>query len=80
MAYRCAGGLRACIARRYISVMPFRMTEQAYLVLLSLAEGRRHGYAIVQAVLDLSDGATRLGAPIGDSAGFDPITSNPGAV
>ncbi len=38
------------------------MTEQAYLVLLSLAEGPRHGYAIVQAVLGLSDGATRLGA------------------
>jgi len=41
--------------------MAFRMTEQGYLVLLSLAERPRHGYAIVQAVLDLSDGATRLG-------------------
>ena len=37
------------------------MTEQAYLVLLSLAGQRRHGYAIVQTVLDLSDGRTRLG-------------------
>ncbi|WP_407342024.1 PadR family transcriptional regulator [Pengzhenrongella phosphoraccumulans] len=38
------------------------MTEQAYLVLLSLAEKPRHGYGIVGAVLELSDGATRLGA------------------
>ena len=37
------------------------MTEQAYLVLLSLAEHPRHGYGIVQAVLDLSGGTTRLG-------------------
>ena len=42
--------------------MGFRITEQAYLVLLSLAEHPRHGYGIVGAVLDLSDGATRLGA------------------
>ena len=39
-----------------------RMTEQAYLVLLSLAEQPRHGYGIVGAVLELSDGATKLGA------------------
>ena len=38
------------------------MTEQAYLVLLSLAEHPRHGYGIVQAVSALSDGAVRLGA------------------
>jgi len=38
------------------------MTEQAYLVLLSLADKPRHGYGIVQAVVTLSDGATRLGA------------------
>jgi len=42
--------------------MDFRMTEQAYLVLLSLADKPRHGYGIVQAVVTLSDGATRLGA------------------
>ena len=38
------------------------MTEQAYLVLLSLAEHPRHGYAIVQEVLALSGGDVRLGA------------------
>lgn len=42
--------------------MDFRVTEQAYLVLLSLAEQPRHGYGIVGAVLELSDGATKLGA------------------
>ncbi len=42
--------------------MAFRMTEQAYLVLLALADGPRHGYAIVQAVVVLSDGRVRLGA------------------
>lgn len=42
--------------------MAFRMTEQAYLVLLSLAERPRHGYGIVQAVLELSDDAVRLAA------------------
>lgn len=41
--------------------MTFRMTEQGYLVLLSLAEQPRHGYGIVQAVADLSDGAVRVG-------------------
>jgi DNA-binding PadR family transcriptional regulator len=38
------------------------MSEQAYLVLLSLAEEPRHGYGIVQAVTALSDGRVRLGA------------------
>lgn len=38
------------------------MTEQAYLVLLALADGPRHGYGIVSAVRDLTDGRTRLGA------------------
>ncbi|WP_024286031.1 PadR family transcriptional regulator [Cellulomonas sp. KRMCY2] len=38
------------------------MTEQAYLVLLSLVDQPRHGYGIVQAVVDLSAGATALGA------------------
>ena len=42
--------------------MTMRITEQGYLVLLSLAEQPRHGYGIVGAVLDLSDGATKLGA------------------
>lgn len=38
------------------------MTEPAYLVLLALADGPRHGYGIVQEVLALSDGDVRLGA------------------
>ena len=38
------------------------MTEQAYLVLLALADRPRHGYAIVQEVLALSAGDVRLGA------------------
>lgn len=42
--------------------MAFRMTPQAYLVLLAVSDRPRHGYAIVQEVLSLSDGATRLGA------------------
>ena len=42
--------------------MAFRMTEQAYLVLLALADGPRHGYGVVQAVVTLSDGRVRLGA------------------
>lgn len=42
--------------------MASRLTEQSYLVLLALADGPLHGYGIVQAVLDLSAGAARLGA------------------
>lgn len=42
--------------------MGFSMTERAYLVLLAMADQPRHGYGIIAAVLDLSDGATRLGA------------------
>ena len=42
--------------------MAIRMTEQVYLVLLALADGPRHGYGVVQRVLELSDGAVRLGA------------------
>ncbi|GEL97930.1 PadR family transcriptional regulator [Cellulomonas terrae] len=42
--------------------MAFRMSEQAYYVLLSLAEEPRHGYGVVQAVKDLSDDRVRLGA------------------
>lgn len=41
--------------------MTFRMTEQAYLVLVALADGPRHGYAVVKSVGDLSDGGVRLG-------------------
>lgn len=42
--------------------MTSKLSEQAYLVLLSLVDGPRHGYGVVQAVLELTDGATRLGA------------------
>ena len=42
--------------------MAFRMTEQAYYVLLALAEEPRHGYGVVQAVKALSDDELRLGA------------------
>lgn len=38
------------------------MTHQAHVVLLALADQPRHGYAIVQRVLELSDGAVRIGA------------------
>ncbi|WP_241005687.1 PadR family transcriptional regulator [Cellulosimicrobium sp. SL-1] len=41
---------------------PFRMTEQAYLVLLALSGEPLHGYAVIRSVRDLSDGRTRLGA------------------
>ncbi|WP_240200430.1 PadR family transcriptional regulator [Cellulosimicrobium cellulans] len=40
----------------------FRMTEPAYLVLLAVSGEPRHGYAVIQAVRELSDGRTRLGA------------------
>lgn len=42
--------------------MEQRITEPAYLVLLALSDGPRHGYGIVQEVVGLSDGAVRLGA------------------
>ncbi|WP_231505147.1 PadR family transcriptional regulator [Cellulomonas sp. URHE0023] len=38
------------------------MSEQAYLVLLALAQEPRHGYGIVQAVKEISDDRVRLGA------------------
>lgn len=38
------------------------MSEQAYLVMLALADEERHGYGVVQAVLALTDGRVRLGA------------------
>lgn len=41
--------------------MADRLTERTYLVLLALAESPRHGYGIVSAVQELSDGAVRLG-------------------
>ncbi|MFI2704359.1 PadR family transcriptional regulator [Cellulosimicrobium composti] len=40
----------------------FRMTEQAYLVLLALSGEALHGYAVIKTVRELSDGRTRLGA------------------
>jgi DNA-binding PadR family transcriptional regulator len=39
-----------------------RLTEQAYLVLLALADQPRHGYGVVQEVVALSSGAVRLSA------------------
>jgi DNA-binding PadR family transcriptional regulator len=41
---------------------PFRMTEQAYLVLLALTPEPLHGYAVITAVKELSDGRTSLAA------------------
>lgn len=35
--------------------------EQTYLVMLALAEQPLHGYAVIAAVRDLSDGVVRLG-------------------
>ena len=37
------------------------MREQTYLVLLSLSTGPLHGYAVIGAVEELSDGVVRLG-------------------
>lgn len=45
-----------------VTSAPFRMTEQAYLVLLALSGEPLHGYAVIRSVRDLSDGRTRLGA------------------
>ena len=36
------------------------MKTREYLILLALADGDRHGLAIARAVLELSDGRTRL--------------------
>jgi DNA-binding PadR family transcriptional regulator len=36
------------------------MSEQTFLVLTALAEGPKHGYAIVRSVHDLSEGRMRL--------------------
>jgi DNA-binding PadR family transcriptional regulator len=37
------------------------LTPAMYLILLALLDGDRHGYAIMQAVESLTDGASRLG-------------------
>lgn len=37
------------------------LREQTYLVLLALADGPLHGYAVIAAVAETSDGAVRLG-------------------
>jgi DNA-binding PadR family transcriptional regulator len=42
--------------------MAYEIREPTFLVLASLAGGRRHGYGIIQEVERLSDGATRLRA------------------
>ena len=39
------------------------MTEQTYYVLTTLLDGPRHGYAIIQHVLEISGGRVRL--PVG---------------
>jgi DNA-binding PadR family transcriptional regulator len=36
------------------------MSEQVLLILLSLAEAPRHGYALLKDIADLSDGKVRL--------------------
>ncbi len=38
------------------------MTTQSYLILLALAGGRSHGYALIQLVKELSQGQVTLGA------------------
>lgn len=38
------------------------MTTQSYLILLALAGGRTHGYAMIQQVKELSQGEVTLGA------------------
>ncbi|SDH73011.1 PadR family transcriptional regulator [Agrococcus jejuensis] len=40
--------------------MAQRMTESTFWILASLAEGRRHGYAILRDVERMSDGAVAL--------------------
>lgn len=40
----------------------FRMTQQAYLLLLALADGRQHGYGLAGRVREISDGDVSLGA------------------
>jgi DNA-binding PadR family transcriptional regulator len=37
------------------------LREQTYLILLALADGPLHGYAVIQAVRELSQGQVKLG-------------------
>ena len=38
----------------------FQLTDQAFFILLSLTPGRKHGYAILKDIEELSAGAIRL--------------------
>ncbi|MEV0200069.1 PadR family transcriptional regulator [Nonomuraea sp. NPDC050691] len=38
------------------------LREQSYLILLALSEGSLHGYGVIKAVRELSEGQVRLGA------------------
>lgn len=38
------------------------MREPTYLILVALGRGERHGYGIIQDVVELSDGRVKLGA------------------
>jgi DNA-binding PadR family transcriptional regulator len=40
---------------------PVQLSPAMHHILLALLEGERHGYAIMQAVERISDGATRMG-------------------
>lgn len=40
----------------------FRMTQQAYLILLTLVQERQHGYGVIKQVTELSGGDVRLAA------------------
>lgn len=40
---------------------PKPLREPTYLILVALADRARHGYGIIQAVAELSDGRTNLG-------------------
>ena len=40
----------------------FRMTQQAYLILLTLVDERQHGYGVIKQVAELSGGDVRLAA------------------
>ena len=40
----------------------FRMTQQAYLILLTLVQERQHGYGVIKQVAEISGGEVRLAA------------------
>ena len=40
----------------------FRMTQQAYLILLTLVQERQHGYGVIKQVAELSGGDVTLAA------------------